>query len=238
MENQELNFENQELNFENQILLNLITNSRYFRIAYPNLNSNLFEKPENQLLFNIIKDHFNKYSNIPNFKEIGLVLKDKNIPINLKKQTDEQIKNILKEKNELLNDDFLVDKTKDFIIKRKLTDAILKSVDILKKEDSNFVEIYESIKDSITVNFNKTIGMEYNKAEDRFEKYTHKDTFTPILGMKRFNKLIGGGIRPASLYMILGAAHSGKCHNSSSKINIFVDDKTYQRYLKWKKENS
>ena len=200
----------ENLSFENQVVLNLIQNSRYFRIVYPNLNSKIFEKPENQILFDIVKDYYNKYSNIPNFKQIGLILKDKNLSSNLKKEAINHLKEIVKEKNDLLDENFLIDKTKDFIIKRKLTDAILDSVDILKKDNSNFVEIYEKIKDSISVNFNREIGMEYNKADDRFEKYTKKDAFTPILGMKKFNKLLGGGIRPASLYMILGAAHSGK----------------------------
>jgi len=223
-----------DLNFENQVILNLISNSRYFRTAYPNLKKEIFEKPENQVIYSTIKEYYDKYSNIPSFKQVGLILKDKNLNSNLKKETINHLKDIVKEKSTQMNDDFLIDKTKDFIIKRKLTDAILESVDILKKDNSNFIEIHDKIKDSISVNFDKEIGMEYNKADDRFEKYTQKDTFTPVLGMKKFNKLLGGGLRPASLGIFLAPSHSGKCHHFSSKINIYVDDETYKRYLEWK----
>lgn len=193
---------------EEQVLFTLLNNERYFSKVYSHLSNSLFERPESLVIFDSIKELVNKYGNRPSLKEVAFNIKESvNIKEPVKNSTIEFIKN--NAKNTIDNIDFMLDKTELWIKKQKLTSSVFKAADIIKKE-GEFGPIISMFEDSLKVSFDTSIGLDYNESVDeRLSYYKSIEAFTPI-GIPTLDSMLGGGIRPSSLFMFIGASHSGK----------------------------
>ena len=194
---------------EETILNSLMSSDAFYSKAYSYLTEDLFKSAENSIIFDAIKNYSTEYQKRPSFKEIGLSIKnDPNLNHNLKTSTIETFKGITKDEK-VSNIDFLLDKTEKWIQKQKLTDSVFKAADIIK-EEREFNPIIEMFESALKKTFNNEIGLDYSNSEDqRFSYYKSKETFTP-LGIESIDKAMGGGVRPASLFLFGGSSHSGK----------------------------
>jgi len=201
---------------EEVVLHGLMTSEGFFSKSYSHLEENLFMSPENTIIFNIVKEFVDEYQNRPSPRDVGLALKE-NSKINnkLKISTIEKFKHIVKE-GKIDNLDFLLDNTEKWIKATRLRESILKSVEMINKGDA-FDPIVGMIEESLKVSFETSIGLDYNNSiDERLEYYKSVETFTAT-GIPSLDKALGGGIRPASLWLIAGVSHSGK-----SALKVFI----------------
>jgi replicative DNA helicase len=169
----------------------------------------LFINPENSIIYETIQTYVREYQLRPTFKEIGLNIKENhNLSSALRRSTIEKFKDVVRT-GSIDNIDFLLDKTEKWVQKQRLTKSIFQAADIIKA-DKAFDPIIGMIEESLKVQFDNSIGHDYNQSElERLLYYKSKETFTAT-GLKSLDEILGGGIRPSSLFLLAGASHSGK----------------------------
>ena len=194
---------------EDTIIQSLLLNDTFFNKAFSNLNTELFQTPENHIIFDEISKYVDIHDRRPSLKEIGLSIKESNkIKNELKKSTLLHFKEIAKD-TPIENIDFLLQKTQTWVQKQKLTKAIFTAADIIQA-DGEFEPIVGMVEEALEINFDDSVGLDYdNSIDERLEYYKSKEAYTP-LGLKSIDKTLGGGIRPSSLFMFIGPTHSGK----------------------------
>jgi len=211
---------------EEAVLNSLMTNDEYFNKVYDKLDKDLFTTPEHTIIYEKIKDYVKELDAKPTLKEIALSIKESNkLNANIKKSTLETFKELAIDAD-YRNLDFLFRETLNWIKKQKLTKAIFTAADIIQA-DEEFEPIIDMVENALEVNFDTSVGLNYNESiEARLSYYKSKEVFTPI-GLKNLNNSLGGGIRPGSLFLLIGTTHSGK---TSGKVFITSN-------LLYKKEN-
>jgi len=218
------------------IIKALLEDEKYFGIVYPFLKENIFSDVKLQEIFKLIKLYVDEYGKKPSLKDFILYFKNKSIPENLKKELSEVIKIIAK--TEIPDDEeFLFKESEKYIKKQSLTESILKSAELIEK-NGDFNLILGLIEQSLSINFDTDLGHKFDDIEglkERYEYYTKKVLGIP-LGIPSIDRALANGIPKKSLNIIVGSSHSGKCLSKSTQLNIYMDEKTYERYQKWKKE--
>ena len=200
-----------KLDGEKVIIFHLLKNSAYFYRVFNKLNQQVFKKQENGFIFKFIKDFYKNYEKQPSFKEIGLSIYNSSLEEHLKKKLLEYIKTEFRGEKEISNFDFLIDFTEKYLKKVALTDAILESVEVIKKDDSlDSVDIISKFEKALDYKFDTDLGMELTSSlEERFNKYKEKfDTIST--GINAIDKILGGGVRPKTLSIVLSPSHGGK----------------------------
>ena len=66
-----------ELSVERTILGNLVHNDSYVRMTFPFLKSEYFMNNDEQVLFNLIGEHIEKYKNSPSKEVLHIMLNEK-----------------------------------------------------------------------------------------------------------------------------------------------------------------
>jgi len=215
---------NEITEIETAILQHLLISDKYFSKVFSHLDENLFRDPNNLIIFETIKDIAKKYGEKPGIREVGISIKQNpNIKQNLKETSIFRYKEIIKTP-EIKNKDFLIEKTQEWIKEIRLFDSILTSADIIKNK-GDISSIPFLIENSLKVNFESSIGLEYNETiNQRLEYYRNKETYTPT-GIKELDKELGGGIRPASLFLLAASSHGGKTMLKSAITGNFLLEK-------------
>jgi len=194
---------------EETILNGLMTRTDFFRQAYSSLDAELFVETGTKEIFVQISEYVKKYQTQPTPKEIGLAIKESpKYNAKLKELIILTFKDVIKE-HSLTNIDFLKDKTEKWIKKQRLTSTIFEAAEIIKN-DGEFEPIIDKVEKALAISFDSDVGLDYNQSlEERLKYYKNKETYTS-LGLKSIDDILGGGIRPASLFMYAGPSHSGK----------------------------
>lgn len=213
---------------EDVILQNLMNSESYYSKTYSHLSKDLFQDPNNATIFNAIKNLTDKYNKRPNAREIGLEIKqDNSLNKTLQQTTISKFKEVLRDPK-IENMDFLIDKTQRWVQKIQLSKTIFEAADIIQSNEP-FDPIPGMVEKSLNINFDTSIGLDYNESlEERLLYYKSKETFTST-GISTLDKSLGGGIRPSSLFMVGAASHGGKCLGFSENINIYVTDEELQK---------
>lgn len=191
------------------ILRNLLDDRDYYQRVYPHLTEQHFSTIEAQEIFKAIKNYTIEFSTQPNKKELGLMIK------NSSKMTDKVKESAITYYKHILTDDkvenkeFLLNETEKYVQKVEMTNAILKSADIIKK-DGNFEQVLGFVSDALKVKFDKDIGMSYtNSLEHRLEYY-HKKNSGFTTGIPSIDWIMGGGFKPKTLNVFGAPSHTGK----------------------------
>ena len=193
-----------------EVILNSLFNSeRFFSVVFSHLTKDLFLGVENGVIFETIKTYTDEYQKKPGLREIGLSIKESSkLPVVVKNNTISKFKEIVKD-GPIDNMDFILDKTEKWIQKQRLTTAIFTAADIIKK-DGEFEPIVSMVEESLKISFETSIGLVYNETEeDRMKYYKSKEAFSST-GLASIDKVLGGGIRPSSLFLLNGGSHTGK----------------------------
>jgi len=206
-------------NIEDLIIRSLLTNKSFFGKAFSKLDDTLFASIDNIYIYNEIKKYSDKYTEQPSLKEVGLLIKSNNSITNeAKGNALAHFKAIFSNK-EVVREEFLLDQAENWIKKQKLTNAILKSSELLG-EDDKFEEIQGLVEEALSVTFDSHTGMSYQKSiKDRIEYY-HTKLKGLSSGIPLFDEKTGGGFMKKTLSIISGASHSGKCLHGDTKLNI------------------
>jgi len=196
-------------NIEDVILQNLMNSESYYTKAYSHLSKGLFQDPNNATIFEAIKNLTDKYNKRPNAREIGLEIKqDNSLNKTLQQTTISKFKDVLRDPP-IQNMDFLIDQTQRWVQKIQLSKTIFEAADIIQSNQP-FDPIPGMVEKSLNINFDTSIGLNYHDTiNERLEYYKSMEAFTPI-GLPSLDKVLGGGIRPGSLFMFIGPTHTGK----------------------------
>jgi len=192
------------------ILRNLLDDNDYYRKVFPYLTRKHFQSIEAQELFELIKSYSTEFSQKPNKKELGLLIK------NNSKLGDKVKEGVLTFYKQVLTDDkvdnkeFLIQETEKYIQKVEMTDAVLKSADMIQKGDGEFEKVLGFVSDALKVRFDTDIGMNYNESLEHRLEYYHKKNFGLTSGMESIDKILGGGFKPKTLNVLGAPSHVGK----------------------------
>ena len=200
-----------KLDGEKTILFHLLKNSAYFYRVFDKLKKDDFKKQETQAIFEYLKKYYIEFEKKPSVKELALYIMNSSLPSSLKNKIVEYFKGF-KGEEEIKNFDFLIDFTENYLKKTALTNAILESVELLKKYDKlEDVDIITKFEEALNYKFDTDLGLEYNSSlKERFEKYNKIEDILPT-GINSIDEILGGGFRiNGSLSLLLGASHSGK----------------------------
>lgn len=191
------------------ILRNLLDDRDYYQRVYPHLTEHHFSTIEAQEVFKSIKNYTIEFGVQPNKKELGLMIKNSSkMNDKVKESAITYYKHILTD-DKVENKDFLLAETEKYVQKVEMTNAILKSADIIKK-DGQFEQVLGFVSDALKVKFDKDIGMSYtNSLEHRLEYY-HKKNSGFTTGIPSIDWIMGGGFKPKTLNVFGAPSHTGK----------------------------
>ena len=207
----------QDFDTEKIIIYHLLKQNSYFNTVFGSLKPSHFNSLNAGTIFTKIKEYFEKYEKSPSFRELGLFIHDdSNIDYDVKKNVLGYMKSELMNLEPLSNYEYLLDYTKNALLKSSLTDAIMDSVKIIQSS-GNFNEILSNIENALAYDFDKKLGSEFkDSAKERHEIYKQKFNSTST-GIVALDNILGGGLRPKTLTVLAGFSHSGK---SSIKASI------------------
>lgn len=191
------------------ILRNLLDDKDYYQKVFPHLSVHHFSTIESQEIFKAIKNYITEFSVQPTKKEIGLMVKN-NAKLNdkIKDSSITYFKHILTD-DKVENKEFLINESEKYIQKVEMTNAILKSADIIKT-DGNFEQVLGFVSDALKIKFDNDIGLSYiNSLEHRLEYY-HKKNSGFTTGIESIDKIMGGGFKPKTLNVFGAPSHTGK----------------------------
>lgn len=191
------------------ILRSLLDDSEYYQKVYPYLKKKHFQSIEAQELFGAIQDYTAEFSKQPNKKELGLLLKNSSkLNDKVKESTITFYKEVLTDEK-VENKDFLFAETEKYIQKVEMTDAILSSADVIKK-DGQFEQVLGFVTDALKVKFDTDVGMSYNNSLEHRLEYYHQKNIGLTSGLESIDKILGGGFKPKTLNVFGAPSHVGK----------------------------
>jgi replicative DNA helicase len=194
---------------EETVLQNLMINKRFFAKSFSYLDQDLFNTPENAVIFSLIKEYVTEHTTKPSLKEIGLTLKESNkISGALKDSSLNKFKELARDVP-IENIDFLLSKTETWVQKQKLTKSIFKAADIIQS-DGAFEPIIGMVEDALQVSFNSDTGLSYlDSVKDRADYY-HRKIQGISTGIPSLDHLLGGGFMKKTLSLVSAPSHGGK----------------------------
>ena len=208
-----------ETRLEQTILNNLILSEEYTRKVIPFLRSEYFTDSSEQLVYQLTREYFDKYTKSPTVEALL---------ITLDKTTDQSDK-VVESSRQLLENlqaeespfEWIVEETEQWCKDRAIYLAVMSSIDVIdKKSQRSTGEIPDLLKDALSVSFDTHIGHDVlEDADDRFEFYNKEEEKIPF-DLEYFNKITKGGLPNKTLNIVLAGTGVGKsmfmCHQASS----------------------
>lgn len=204
------------------ILNGMIHNSIFISKVIPFLKLEYFESLE-AVIFAVIQDHYLKYDSSPSPEVIKNILSEnKTLSQDLYSNTIEYINEHLIEP---INTDieWLIDTAEKYCKERSVYLALVKSIAITEGTDKKTPKtaIPELLSDALSVGFTNNIGLDYDDAEERWERLHSSTTKNPFR-IKILNEITEGGSERKSLNIILASTGVGKsaflCDLTASKL--------------------
>ncbi len=212
-----------DLSVERTILGNLVHNDSYVRMTFPFLKSEYFMNTDEQVLFNLIGEHIEKYKNSPSREVLHIMLNEKE---NLNEEAYKKVFKLIDEIGATEDDniEWLVNTTEKFCQEKAIYNALMDSIHIVDgdgKKDKG--EIPKILTDALSVSFDPSIGHDYfDDSEERFESY-HKKESKIEFDLEMFNKITKGGLSRKSLNIVLAGTGVGKslfmCHCAAANLS-------------------
>lgn len=212
-----------ELSVERTILGNLVHNDSYVRMTFPFLKSEYFMNNDEQVLFNLIGEHIEKYKNSPSKEVLHIMLNEKE---NLNEEAYKKVFKLIDEIGATEDDniEWLVNTTEKFCQEKAIYNALMDSIHIVDgdgKKDKG--EIPKILTDALSVSFDPSIGHDYfDDSEERFESY-HKKESKIEFDLEMLNKITKGGLSRKSLNIVLAGTGVGKslfmCHCAAANLS-------------------
>jgi len=184
---------------EDLILSQILSNVYYREKVAPNLKSTYFEVTENAKVFDVIR-HFIKNK---------VAVLDK-ITLSQKYNNEDKLNALFGIEFANDNIDWLINETEKWAVNQALKDAIIKSANTINEGKGNGQDIYNFIREALTVGFDRDLGLNWEEdIEDRIERYkqTHSRLST---GFQMFDYYTHGGIPRKTLTVIAGSSNLGK----------------------------
>lgn len=208
------------MNIQNAILKEIIQSPEYFSKVRNILLENKVFETNNQVIFNIINKFYTDYAKIPNLTEIALQVKE--IP---NKEQRASIAESLKEikNSEQINQEFLIDKTLEFVKDQVFTEAMMVGADFIDSKKENLkAKSRELMEKASKISLDFDLGLDYQDIDKRIDYYQNPKSG---INYHRFNELakrLGSGYQKGTLNLFLAPAGVGKSLLISTSITDFL----------------
>ena len=184
----------------------------FFNEIAPLVQSDYFDYPIHQTLFDGIKDFFSKYHKLPTDDFLAEFCKDRKRQGESIDEYEDELALISRlDTSCVSNPEFIIEQVEKFAKRESMKQAITSSVDLMK--EGRFDEIEKIVKDALLVSRNQDFGQDYFKDVDaRWERLLSVDegdyikTCLPTLD----RGLTGGGIGRKELAMVVAPPGVGK----------------------------
>jgi len=206
---------------EHLILNYSIKDQSFWLKIFENLKSDFFEKDDNKKIFTFFKNYFSKYKQIPARQIVSNELRD----------VDAATLSAIYEAPVEDAKDYIYEKTLTFIKEHMMTEAFMRSINLLEKNGkSKFDEIEAEIRKAVRFNMDVSLGIKLSDVDTRYEKIKSLETERIPTGFPQLDAILHGGWGRKELYACAAPPGIGKCATGSTKIEIEIDtdDVLYQ----------
>ena len=190
--------------FQAKVISALLTDVRMMDTLCEIIDKKFFESDANKWIVQEIKDYYDEYKKEPTLDVFkGQVSKLDNP--SLKKSVVEQLKAVY---TQIGQDDFEYVKNEftSFCINQNMKNVILQSVDLLKS--GNYDRIKDLVDKAMKVGVESDLGMDY--LLDFEERFSETGRETVATGWDCIDDLMGGGIGPGELGVVVAPSGVGK----------------------------
>ena len=190
--------------FQAKVISALLTDVRMMDTLCEIIDKKFFESDANKWIVQEIKDYYDEYKKEPTLDVFkGQVSKLDNP--SLKKSVVEQLKTVY---TQIGQDDFEYVKNEftSFCINQNMKNVILQSVDLLKS--GNYDRIKDLVDKAMKVGIESDLGMDY--LLDFEERFSETGRETVATGWECIDDLMGGGIGPGELGVVVAPSGVGK----------------------------
>ena len=190
--------------FQAKVISALLTDVRMMDTLCEIIDKKFFESDANKWIVQEIKDYYDEYKKEPTLDVFkGQVSKLDNP--SLKKSVVEQLKTVY---TQIGQDDFEYVKNEftSFCINQNMKNVILQSVDLLKS--GNYDRIKDLVDKAMKVGVESDLGMDY--LLDFEERFSETGRETVATGWDCIDDLMGGGIGPGELGVVVAPSGVGK----------------------------
>lgn len=200
------------MKFNDEFILDNLKNPDYRNAVFGFLDDSIFDG-ERKKVFNIVKIYFNAYKKWPSLKELNV-----EISKYIKSENDvENYKSILTKMYDaepIDNLQWIMNKTEQYILTKKVYNAVSNSVVEFEREDPNFNGLLEQLKNAVSFKFDRNLGMAYIlDFQKRMEMYSEQVEKTPF-DLEFFDKYTRkgdhSGFEKATLNICLAITNGGK----------------------------
>lgn len=208
--------------FEPILLKKLTHNGEFFGKVMPILKKKYFSDIGNQELFNLVKEYYNEYRNIPSLTE--LVAKVKNVSnAEIRAEIIKSLQSI-SATEEVANVDFMCDETVSWVKDAMYMEALQVGSDGLMKKDDNLKLKAQQIMDErAKISIDTDLGLDFDDIDAMIEYYSERMTGIRTQH-KELNKRLGPGFLPGTLSVILAASGVGKSLLMTDLISGMIKD--------------
>ena len=216
--------------FQAKVISALLTDVRMMDTLCEIIDKKFFESDANKWIVQEIKDYYDEYKKEPTLDVFkGQVSKLDNP--SLKKSVVEQLKTVY---TQIGQDDFEYVKNEftSFCINQNMKNVILQSVDLLKS--GNYDRIKDLVDKAMKVGVESDLGMDY--LLDFEERFSETGRETVGTGWECIDDLMGGGIGPGELGVVVAPSGVGKCVGGDTTIDIEYDEIGFELsngYIAW-----
>jgi replicative DNA helicase len=201
-----------------EILKGLIYDESYTTKAIPHIKEEYFHNQSLKNIFNLMYGHYTTYRKAPSIEALQVMLEDSTMN---ETQYNESLEFMteLSAKPEVLQSDWLYDRTEDWAKDRALHNAMVQAVQIFEqsreKEGANLqrTSIPDLFKDALSVQFKSDVGMAYFKdMEKQLEFYQHSEDEGNRFkfDIEILNEITRGGIPRKTANLVFAGVNVGK----------------------------
>jgi archaellum biogenesis ATPase FlaH len=210
---------------ESVILANLIANDDFGRKVIPFLSPEYFHNRPDKIIFQLISDYVGSYNSFPGQDSLLVDLNNKtDISADDFVACDALIRDIVSNKGDNDNVEWLLNTTEKFCQDKAIYNAIMESIKILDDKSGGLSKgsIPKVLSDALGVSFDNSVGHDFiDDAVERFEFYRKKEQRTTF-DLEYFNKITNGGLPNKTLNIALAGTGVGKslfmCHCAAANL--------------------
>ena len=204
----------------------MVYNDEYVKRVLPFLKSEYFSDHTETVLFKTINEFILKYENLPTFESLVIQLRESKLNENELKDVVSELNEFRKEKDEVVDERWLLEQTEKFCQEKAIHNALLESIQILDDKTRTTKDkgaIPSILSDALAVSFDEHVGHDYTEDfERRYDFYHRKEEKIPF-DLEFFNKITKGGVSYKTLNIILAGTGVGKslfmCHMAAACLN-------------------
>ena len=209
------------------ILSNVLYNHEYFRVVWPHLNAEYFDK-QDRILYNIMKKYYDEHKQIPSKNALVINLESMT---KISQDEFDRTKNLI-DGLETTPEDlvWLVGETEKYCRDKAIYNATSRAIEIQEnaalprdEQDKRLPDlgvIPEMLQAAIGITFDTSVGHDFfDDYESRWELYREK-TMKISFGIRILDMITKGGVERRTLNLIMAGVNVGKslglCHLASS----------------------